>query len=437
MLNMVANFIMLYFISTKNNNNLTDALGLGLVFSNCTVIVFIYSLDQGLNALIAAAAGAKDSYLIGLYYQRGLFLLMIFVLPLLSLLFFSSSILQVLGIDEEIANITQQYTRAMAPSCIATALFDASRALLIGQNIFYPILYIQLFTTLCHYGWCYLFVETYDLALEGVGIARIITESTNFFMLILYIKLSGRIKSSWIPWTLEALDRDGLKAFIKIATPIGAILFLDWVCYEIFTIIAGHFDSTQLVIHVAIANTSTLFYNLFLGLGVSAMTFIANSLGANCKTRAKNYAVYSLIINILMVSILAPILYAMRNIWASLFSNVPSTQQDLIDVFYVYLVGVLIMDSFQVILAGILKGIGKQKLATYGVLISFYFMAIPLIIYLSIIRNWQVMGIWVGFSIVICLLVIFFVIVLLRSDWDEQLKIIKARLLEEKGRINQ
>jgi len=321
------------------------------------------------------------------------------------------------------------------PSVFATAFYDATKAYLIGQNIFYPVLYIQLFTTSLHALWCYLFVTVAGLSLEGVAFARCITEWLNFLLTLTYIKISGVTKESWIPWTRALFDWDGIKAFIQVTIPIGSVLFLDWMCYEVFTILAGHFGDKQLVVQVAIANTSTLFYQISLGLSVSAMTYVANALGSKCKVRAQNYSIYILVIVSGILLILIPVMFLLRNVWANFFSSDPDTRSELLEVFYVWLIGLLLLDSYQVILSGIIKGLGKQKLASYGVLVGYYFVAMPLIYFFAFVENWKVLGIWFGFSAAIVLLLVVFALIIYKSDWDEQLKLIRARIREEKKRV--
>jgi MATE family multidrug resistance protein len=435
MCNVITNFIMLFFVKSKGSTDQFDAIGLGVVFTNCTVIVLIYSVDQGLNALIAAAAGAKDHYLVGIYYQRGLFLGLCIVIPCCALLFLSDQILNGVGIAEPIPSLTSTYTQWMLPSVFGTFFYDATKAFLVGQNVFYPLLAIQGINTALHVLWCYIFVYVLNLdPLIGVAMARTVTEWLNFLGTVGYIKISKRVEKSWIPWTKMALDWDGIKAFMKITLPIGSILFLDWLCYEVFTVIAGNFDADQLMIQVAIANTSTLFYNIPLGLSVSAMTYVSNGLGARMVQRAKNNGIFALIIQFLILCVLFPILFFGRNIWASLFSDNADIQQDLVNCFYVYLIGILVLDSFQVILSGILKGIGQQRLATLGVLIGYYFIALPLIYLLAIYLDWKVLGIWIGFSSVIIVLAVLFTIVAVFTNWDTQLKLLRARLKEDTER---
>lgn len=40
---------------------------------------------------------------------------------------------------------------------------------------------------ICHYGWCHLFVYEYDMHIEGIALATLITYGTNFFGSIVYV----------------------------------------------------------------------------------------------------------------------------------------------------------------------------------------------------------------------------------------------------------
>ena len=70
-----------------------------------------------------------------------------------------------------------------------------------------------------------------------------------------------------------------MKSFLKTVVPIAVLMLLDMASFEIFTVIAGRFGEDQLAVHVAFANTIGTYYCIPLGLSVTIMTFVANSMG--------------------------------------------------------------------------------------------------------------------------------------------------------------
>jgi len=270
-----------------------------------------------------------------------------------------------------------------------------------------------------HIFWAWLFIAKFELGPMGAGITKNIFELCNMVIILLYVTQSDQCRNSWVPFAeidwKEVIEWEGIKKFLSFTIPIAAILFLDMACYEVFSILA---------------NSASLYYSLPLGLSIAIMTYVSHAMGAGKINAAKNYTYYGMIVDVVITSAFVSFIWVFKNQWADLFSANAQTKQLLLSVLYIYLL-LVFFDGLQVGLSGTLKGIGKQNAATVAMIISYYFVALPLIYYLAFELNMQVTGIWIGFSLGIIALLVVYLFILKNTNLAVQAKMLSRHLGEE------
>jgi len=348
------------------------------------------------------------------------------------LLSFTREILIFFSIEPIVAQHAWDYIKYAYPSFFFYGIFDATKSYMFAQKIFSPILYIQFTTMVLHIFWSWLFIDKLGLGPAGAGLAKDIFELCNMILIFAYLFKTECCKESWVPfkdiqWKTLVLENEGIKRFIAFTVPIAAILFLDMACYEVFSILAGQFDEDQLAVHVAIANSATLYYSLPLGLSITIMTFVSSSMGAGNTNKAKNYTYYGILVDIFFTAIFLVLILFFREEWATVFSANQETKSLLLKVLNIYL-ALIFFDGIQVALSGTLKGIGKQNAATISMIISYYLVALPLIYFLAFSMNMQVKGIWFGFLMGIVALLGIYLIVLKGTNFKTQARLLQQHL---------
>ena len=426
------NMISLAFLSNLKDAAMIGGIGLGFVCSNCCAYILITSIDQGINALAAQAHGGNKHELVALNYHRGLLLQLIVMAPVLILLSFTKEILVFFSIEPIVAQHAWDYIKYAYPSFFFYGIFDATKAYMFAQKIFSPILYIQFTTMVLHVFWSWLFIDKLGLGPRGAGLAKDVFELCNMLFLFAYLFKTQCCKDSWVPfkdikWKELVMESEGIKRFVSFTVPIAAILFLDMACYEVFSILAGQFNEDQLAVHVAIANSATLYYSLPLGLSITIMTFVSHAMGAGNTNKAKNYTYYGIVVDVFFTAVFLGLLLSFKDQWATVFSANEDIKRLLLSVLNIYL-ALIFFDGIQVALSGTLKGIGKQNAATISMIISYYLVALPLIYLLAFNLDMQVKGIWFGFLMGIIALLVIYLIVLKQTNFKAQAAILKKHL---------
>lgn len=75
-------------------------------------------------------------------------------------------------------------------------------------------------------------------------------------------------------------------------------------------------------------------------------------------------------------------------------------------------------DFLTVICSGVLRGQGRQHVGGYINLVSFYVIALPCAFFLAFYCRLELVGLWLGMIIALCLASAFQLYFVVNSDWD-------------------
>ena len=119
--------------------------------------------------------------------------------------------------------------------------------------------------------------------------------------------------------------------------------------------------------------------------------------------------------------------YGCRRQWGVLFSN-DDQLRDLIAQIFVILSVYVIADGLSVVLGGVVKGVGKQLLATPFVFISYYAVGLPLAALFGFHLKWGVRGLCLGMLLGTVVHAACFFILVWRLDWNLEVAKTAARV---------
>ncbi|XP_033121761.1 protein DETOXIFICATION 2-like [Anneissia japonica] len=77
---------------------------------------------------------------------------------------------------------------------------------------------------------------------------------------------------------------------------------------------------------------------------------------------------------------------------------------------------------------GVVQGCGRQKFGALISFVSFYFIGLPVCIYLVLFRKWQAEGMWIGLCIAQSLQAIGLLFYTFSIDWDHEVHLSKERI---------
>ena len=411
--------INIMIIGKHNLPVLIAAIGLGTLYVNATGYIPGIGLLGGIDTLCSQAYGQKNYVMIGNYASIGRASITIFFLFIsIPMNFLSYYILQYIGIDEEICVYASHYCHAMSVSVFLNLHFQTSLRYLNSMNNFLPGMVITLATAVFHPLWCYLLVNTFDFGIIGAGLSIGFTQLLNLILVSLYIHIKNPCPESYFYISEYTLKLKPIFNYLRKAIPAAIMYSADWIGFEILTFMASFLGPVPLAANVCLFNFITIIFMLQIGLAMATTTLVGNSVGAENHKNVTKYSVTSIVIGACIMMCTTTLVLVFRADIPGLYTD----ENEVKNLFY-KLLGIYVIfaipDSIQMVLHGIIKGLGKQKWASVACLIVLYPINITFAYFLAFHLKIGVMGLWYSQMSAVILLVIIYCIIYFKTDVNE------------------
>ena len=105
----VPSTLSLMYVGTQFSNEILDAVGLSRTFTNITAFSMAWGMTSGLHTLVPQAIGGGNKELLALYFQRAIFVVTIFCIPLSVIQFFAGNIYILINQPRDLSNMVEDY----------------------------------------------------------------------------------------------------------------------------------------------------------------------------------------------------------------------------------------------------------------------------------------------------------------------------------------
>ena len=192
----------------------------------------------------------------------------------------------------------------------------------------------------------------------------------------------------------------------------------EFLAYEVLTLSASRFGTTALATQSIVATVMSFQYQIPLAIGIAASTRVANFIGSSQSTNAKVTTKISILISGLIGAFDCLVCYYFRSKIGRAFSK----DEDVIEL-VAQLVPVMMcchfFDAPCAILAGLLRGIGRQRVGGFVNLTLFYALGIPLSLLFGFVWGIGLRGLWMGMLFAIMSIAACELIYLYNCNWDK------------------
>lgn len=167
------------------------------MYLNITGLSVGMGLATAMDTLCTQAYGAKKPKLLGIYFQRGLWILSIALIPITIISLLSGSILTMLGQDEEVSVKAGHFVTLSILCLPSLYVYELLRKMLQAMNIMMPMLFVAAASNIFNIGFCYYLVSETSLGYKGAAVARSVSCVFMPLCLLVYIKLSNAFETIW------------------------------------------------------------------------------------------------------------------------------------------------------------------------------------------------------------------------------------------------
>ena len=372
------------------------------------LISFVIGIAGGSTIIISQYFGAKDLSSVRKTIDT-MYIFLFFAAVVVSIIgiTFSSSILRLINIPENILPQAKLYLNIYLSGIVFLFGFNGTSAILRGLGDSKTPLYFLVISIISNILLDLLFVIVFKWGIAGVAYATIISQAGAFFTTIYYLNRSHKIIN--LSWRKLDYDKNIFYKSLKIGLPSGLQnTFVALGMLALFGIVNQFGTNTAAAYSVA-GRIDTFAVMPAMSFAAALSTFVGQNIGANKIERIRK----GLISTLVMTTIISLISTA-----AAVFLGKPlmgffTKDQNVIDIGASYLVIVssfYIVFSSMFIVGSVLRGAGDTLIPMFITLIALWIIRIPASYYLS--AKIGIVGIWwgvpAGWLIGLLLLIIYY-----------------------------
>lgn len=388
------------------------------MWAMCTAWLIGMGGTTAIDTLASASfTGGKNKHDLGIILQRAFLVLSLFYVPVAILWLLAGPVFRALGQEEFIARDGARFLQVLLPGGLGYIFFECLKKYLQAQGIMRPGTYVLLITSPINAGLNFLFIYTFDMGLLGAPLATGISYWLSFFLLLAYTRfVSGW--ECWGGWDKKSMENIG--TFARIAA-LGVVhVGTEWWAFEIVAIAAGNLGSLSLAAQSCIMTADQVLNTIPFGLGVSASARVGNLLGARDPIGAKRAANTAAWLSMFLGALVLAVLMGTRDHFGRIFNDDDQVVRLTAEVLP-YVALFQIADGLNGSCGGSLRGMGRQHVGAAVNLVSYYFGALPLGVWLAF-NGWGLAGLWVGQCIALYLVGFAEWAIVYFSNWNKQVE---------------
>lgn len=404
-------------------SDILGASALSSMWCNALGFAIIIGLAMGLESLAPHAHGASNPQLVGLLTQRALAITLVACVPVAGLWCLNGIGVKAMGVPESTANISLELTLWRIPGLPATAIFECLRRYVVAQNLVWPTtVACAVVVFVWHIPATWFLVHRFGY----LGSSFSITISQWLMVVVLvivilvrerFVAASASLKPSWPRFVFRDVF-SGWKQYLSFAMPAMASLFVEWGGYELYAALSSRLGKTALATHSIMNATTAIWYMAPVGLGTAAATLLGNYLGQGKAREAKSIVMLTYILLGLWGVLNGGLGMIYRNYWGALFSDDPdviSMTASLFPILWAY----EIVDCLKCGGVSLLRGTGRPGPTMWGNALSLV-VGFLMALFLGLYLGYGMPGIWWGLTISWGVASFLYILLLYRTDWDQE-----------------
>ena len=382
------------WVASKYDISTLSAIALANAILFCLIFIGI-GLLIGISIIIANKRGEKKPT--KKHFISGIILSQILALLIFGTVIISAKLIPYFGFDESLIPNIQTYMYITSFSIFGMYLYQAIKEFLLAYEIVnFPNAVILISVVLnAILSWYFVFggfgFHGFG-AVVGIGLATLLVRMFMGIALVIYtLKLFKRKNDATL------FDMDYIKQVIKVGTPIGAAIFIEFLAYNLITIKAGLDNPLFPAVHNILLTLVDTAYMVPLSISAAMSIKIGFFNGAKNLVEIKRYSVVGIIMGCTFMSMCSILFFLKPEMFIGIFSKDKIVFDIAVGIVPIFSLFVL-ADGMQVSLSGILKGIKQTKAVTACILSSYWLVGIPLAFYFAYNMHLQLMGFWLGLT---------------------------------------
>lgn len=419
-----ASFFLQYFISVmaiysagRLGAQELAAAQLAVSTFNITGNAFYQGTATSLDSFCPQAFGKRKYHDVGKYVQRCATIIVTMTIPLAFLWWNAGAVIGLVVADKELVAQCQLYLRIIILGAPGLALFEIGKRFLLCQHLVNPITYVLLLVSPINLVANYFLVwhPKYGYGFIGVPITVVLS----FWLLPLFIFIYSYFSTAKQCW--GGLDTKACfsnwSPMLKLAVPGIIMIEAEYLAFQVLNFFAASISTIALAAQSICSTIGSLVFQILFSVSVLVGTRVSHLIGCRDFHGARNVVKIAAILAVVVGTTVFLTVFFGRFYLAKVFSKDDELLRQASRLLILLALNNF-ADAWNVIMAGVLRGQGRQRIGLVLNIIAYYFVALPLGYYLAFHRNLEVFGLWCGLLFGVLLLATSEVYFVLRSDWS-------------------
>lgn len=374
------------------------ATSIGLTTLNLIGLATYEGMATALDTLCSQAYGSQSYHGVGLHVQRMLVLMGLATLPIGAIWICSPWILPIFVKQDYLAYKAASFLRVSLVGIPGYASFEALKRFLQTQGDCNAALVILIICTPINAGLSWLLAFKLDMGLEGAALGAALTNNIRSVMLLVYIVFFAKWSHKcWGGFSREVFTNWG--PMLRLSAAGSALNLGEWLAFEAVTFSTSYISTEHLAAMTILTQLSVITWHIPFSISVAASLRIGHLIGAGMVSTARRAAALYAAVFAFIGVLDGSIFFLLRHQLPRLITNdeyvqsLAATAMTTVAVFE-------IIDSLNVGMNGVLRGLGRQSFAGVIVFPVNYLFAVPLAIWLELgTPDLKLHGPWIGLGL--------------------------------------
>ena len=382
-------------------------------------------MATALDTLCAQAYGSGNKTGVGLHVQRMLYLMATVTIPVAAVWLSSPAFLRLILRQHDLAIKAGSFLRVSILGIPGYASFEALKRFMQAQGDFNTAMAVLVVCAPINALLSWLFAFPLNMGLEGAALGAAVANTLRPTLLLVCIFFNKSTHECWPGFTRRALQ--GWGPMLRLSVAGSAVTLAEWAAFEIITVSTSYISTIHLAAQTILTTTSIVTWHIPFSLGVAVSTRIGHLIGGGHVAAARRITILYGILFVALGVFNGTVLLSLRNYIGPFYTNDDDVRRIVANTMFV-VAAFQIVDSIICGCNGVLRGLAKQGVAAWVVLIVNYLAAVPIAVWLELgPLQLGLNGVWsglIGGSAVIAAIEIVYMI---KVDWRGLVEVAKSR----------
>lgn len=317
-------------------------------------------------------------------------------------LYFSADLLvNKLGLDSSIAEITKNFLKYQSYGLISIVIYVLLRSFIDSLGLTRLSMIMMLVYVPINILLSYLFIFGKfgfpELGGPGVAVSTNITYLISFVIAVFVILKHPKI-NKYPVFHFEKIKLEHWPEIFKLGIPMAVAVALETFMFSLLSLMVSIFDTPTIAAHQSSLNFAGFLYGLPMSISSALTIVVAYHIGAKNYKMAEKFVKIGIGVSIVFSIITALIILLFHNQIPYLYGTDPKFLEIASKLLY-FVVGFTAFDSFSACLVGVLRAYKKVVPTCICMTIGFYFVGLPVAYYSVYYFDFGVYSLWIAWLI--------------------------------------